>query len=164
MRTGPGGGRGSGSPQGGPQMPPTPPVDPENVEFVIFARSKKLPQWFPVSITKGGSGANLLVKSLETEWGRTLYSNTLVQNIGRSIYAEKEQIINMIKNANSMMRDAKDFEFGFKIRDRSDPKAWMFPTADLIILPAENELGGTVIDNIQAFLGQASAAVPAAPQ
>ena len=49
---------------------PTPPVDPDNVEFVIFVRSKKLPQWVPLSIVKGGTTANMLVKSLDNELGK----------------------------------------------------------------------------------------------
>jgi hypothetical protein len=64
------------------QPPPTPPVDPDNAEFVIFVRAKKFPQWFPLSVVKGGSAANVLVKAMESELGRKLSGNTLVRNIG----------------------------------------------------------------------------------
>ena len=64
------------------QPPPTPPVDPDNAEFVIFVRAKKFPQWYPLSVVKGGSAANVLVKAMESELGRKLSGNTLVRNIG----------------------------------------------------------------------------------
>jgi len=57
-------------------------VDPDNAEFVIFVRAKKFPQWYPLSVVKGGSAANVLVKAMESELGRKLSGNTLVRNIG----------------------------------------------------------------------------------
>lgn len=110
------------------QLPPTPPVDPENVEFVVFVRSKKvlwfikllytlayacstrfsgpshnhhhhhhphhplhprphqLPKWVPLSIIKGGTSANMLVKSLESDWGNKMFKGQLVNNIGAALY------------------------------------------------------------------------------
>lgn len=35
-----------------PSMPPAPPVDPDNEEFVIFVRSKKLPSWAPLTLVR----------------------------------------------------------------------------------------------------------------
>ena len=67
---------------GAAQPPPTPPVDPDNVEFVIFVRAKKFPQWYPLSVVKGGSAANALVKAMKSELGKKLSGNTLVRNIG----------------------------------------------------------------------------------
>lgn len=110
-----------------PQLPPTPPVDPDNVEFVVFVRSKKvntaslafvvalhmgaclhtylhacvvppclsstindlnhplhiaqLPKWVPLSIIKGGTSANMLVKSLESDWGNRMFKGQLVNNM-----------------------------------------------------------------------------------
>lgn len=115
-----------------PQLPPTPPVDPDNVEFVVFVRSKKvntaslafvvalhmgaclhtylhacvvppclsstindlnhplhiaqLPKWVPLSIIKGGTSANMLVKSLESDWGNKMFKGQLVNNIGAALY------------------------------------------------------------------------------
>ena len=52
------------------------------MEFVIFTRAKKFPQWYPLSVVKGGQAANMLVKAMESELGRKLSGNSLVRNIG----------------------------------------------------------------------------------
>ncbi len=52
----------------------------------MFVRSKKLKQWVPLSVIKGGTSANLLIKSMESEWGKVLYGKTLVQNIAEALY------------------------------------------------------------------------------
>ena len=67
----------------GVQLPPTPPVDPANEEFVLFIRAVKFPQWYPLSVVKGGSAANVLVKAMENDFGKKLYGKTLIRNIGR---------------------------------------------------------------------------------
>lgn len=46
----------------------------------------QLPRWLPVSIMNGGGAANTLVRSLDSGWGRTLFSNTIIRNIGASLY------------------------------------------------------------------------------
>ncbi len=40
----------------------------------------------PLSIVKGGQSANVLVKTMESEWGKKLYSRTLVSNIAQAVY------------------------------------------------------------------------------
>ena len=71
--------------QGGPkqqmQRPPTPPVDPDNAEFVVFVRATKLPRWIPFTIVKGGTQANLLVKGMDGNFGKEFYKTTLINNI-----------------------------------------------------------------------------------
>ena len=66
----------------GMQLPPTPPVDPENEEFVLFIRAKKFPQWYPLSVVKGGAQANVLLKAMQNDLGKLLYGKTLIRNIG----------------------------------------------------------------------------------
>lgn len=64
------------------QAPPTPPVDTQNEEFVLFIRAKKFPQWYPLSVVKGGAQANVLLKAMQNDLGKLLYGKTLVRNIG----------------------------------------------------------------------------------
>lgn len=64
------------------QAPPTPPVDPQNEEFVLFIRAKKFPQWYPLSVVKGGAQANVLLKAMQNDFGKLLYGKTLIRQIG----------------------------------------------------------------------------------
>lgn len=133
------------------QSIPTPPVDPENVEFVIFVRSKKLAQWMPLSIMKGGGPANMLVKSLENDLGKKLYGNTLVENVGKAIYKDQAAIEKTIREQFPMFKAAKEFEYGFKIRDKENPKEWYLATSDIQIIPPEAEMEGTPLDKVGNF-------------
>jgi hypothetical protein len=98
------------------QMPPTPPVDPENEEFIIFVRSKRLPRWLPLSIMKGGGTANMLVKSMGTDFGKSMSEKTLIQNVGRALYKEEEQIKQGLRDSMPLMKHVTEIEFAFKIR------------------------------------------------
>lgn len=46
----------------------------------------QLPRWIPLSIMNGGGPANTLVRSLDSGWGRALFSNILIRNIAQSLY------------------------------------------------------------------------------
>lgn len=68
------------------QLPPTPPVDPDNEEFVLFIRATKFPQWYPLSVVKGGAQANVLLRAMQNDLGKLLYGKTLIRNIGSVSY------------------------------------------------------------------------------
>ena len=42
--------------------------------------------WVPLSIVKGGQAANYMVKAMESDFGRKLYSKTLIRNIAQAVY------------------------------------------------------------------------------
>jgi len=46
----------------------------------------QLPQWLPVSIMKGGRPANLLVGSMESDWGKKLFGKALVRSIAQPLW------------------------------------------------------------------------------
>ncbi|KIZ07565.1 hypothetical protein MNEG_0380 [Monoraphidium neglectum] len=143
-----------------------PPVDPENEEFVIFIRatSGSYQQWMNMSVVKGGSSANLLVKGMATEWGRKLYARTLLSNIAGSIYKERDAILKGLRDSvRQQIRmggpkvmepllnvPAADFEFAMKIRDKANPKDWSKPD-NLTILPPESEITAQPLDRFKAF-------------
>lgn len=134
----------------GMQSIPTPPVDPENVEFVIFVRSKKLLQWMPLSVMKGGGPANMLVKAMENDLGKKMYGNTLIENVGNAIYKDQDAIERSIRQQFPMFKATKDFEYGFKIRDKEDPKSW-YLAKDIQVIPPSSELGDTPIEKVNSF-------------
>jgi len=126
-------------------------VDPENVEFVIFVRSKKLLQWMPLSVMKGGGPANMLVKSLENDLGKKLYGNTLVTNVAKAIYKDQAAIERTIRDQFPMFKATKEFEYGFKIRDKEKPKDWYLATPDLQVIPPESEIEASPVEKIGDF-------------
>lgn len=99
---------------------------------------------------KGGAAANMLVKSLENDLGKKLYGNTLIDNVGKAIYKDKEGIERSIREQFPMFKATKEFEYGFKIRDKENPKTWYVPT-DIQVLPNEEELGTTPLENVGSF-------------
>lgn len=151
--------------------PPVPEVDPENAEFVIFVRSKKfidpmtqklstgVSPWVPLSVLKGSTAANFLLKILETEWGKVLYGNTLIRQIAQGVYKDREDVEKAVRKnyppfANS---GSKDFEYAFKIRDKTEPKDWS-KADNLINFPPESELGATGVDQLRKFFSPESIA------
>ncbi|GAB4816204.1 hypothetical protein N2152v2_003250 [Parachlorella kessleri] len=141
------------------QLPPTPPVDPDNAEFVIFVRSKMLPQWIPLSIMKGGGPANLLVKA-----NNDLARKQLLKNIGQAVYKERASMENAIRKQFPPFKATKQFEFGYKIRDKANPKDWdkanpkdwdkanpkdWYLVKGVELLPEEAELGGSAFEDVK---------------
>ncbi|KAI8477224.1 MAG: hypothetical protein J3K34DRAFT_398725 [Monoraphidium minutum] len=147
-------------------MQNVPPVDPENEEFVIFIRatSGSYQQWMNMSVVKGGSSANLLVRGMTSEWGRRLYSRTLLGNVAASIYKERDVIIKGLRDSVRQQMSmgaprtmqpllnvpSTDFEFAMKIRDKANPKDWAKPE-NLTVLPPESEVISQPLDRFKAF-------------
>lgn len=158
-----------GNPAAGMQMmtPPTPEVDPAVEEFVIFVRiapsafqnisakdAMSMPRgWVPLSILKGGQASDLLVNACRNKWGRMLYQQTLIKNLANSIYQERKELERQIKSQMPPFAkiSGKQMEFGFKIRDKTQPKEWFKPTADLIPFPSEAAAKGNVLDAAKRF-------------
>lgn len=143
--------------------PPVPDVDPDNAEFVVFIRAKNYMDekmkvimtaspWVPLTIVKGGQAANFLVKALENEWGRKLYSKTLIRNIGQAVYKDRAKIESGLKQQYSYLQKvpSSNFEYAMKIRDRSNPKDW-YKSEGITIFPPESELQGTALDELKSF-------------
>lgn len=130
--------RGGKMGQGGQPQIPTPPVDPDNEEFVIFVRSKSLPMWVPCTMIKGTSAANQLVKQFG-QIGQNLAKDTLVRNIGESVYGNSKELIKAARKSSLNLKYATAFEFGFKIRDKTKPTDWFIPK-DIIVLPPKDQL------------------------
>eukprot|EP00197_Chlamydomonas_leiostraca_P014626 CAMPEP_0202866144 /NCGR_PEP_ID=MMETSP1391-20130828/7225_1 /ASSEMBLY_ACC=CAM_ASM_000867 /TAXON_ID=1034604 /ORGANISM="Chlamydomonas leiostraca, Strain SAG 11-49" /LENGTH=217 /DNA_ID=CAMNT_0049546067 /DNA_START=13 /DNA_END=666 /DNA_ORIENTATION=- len=140
--------------------PPVPEVDPENAEFVVFVRAKNYSEgkitiaegpWLPLSVFRGSQPLNFLVRYLETEWGRKLYSNLLISQIATGLYKDRENIERKLRqNVPQFVNvPSKSFEYAFKLRDKSNPKAWR-DAVGITPIPAEKDIV-TGIDNIKNF-------------
>ena len=132
----------------------TPPIDPENEEFVLFARSKRsaLKNWYPFTIMVGGSQANVLVKAKENEFTEKLTGNTLAKTLGATLYKEQDKVVGMVKERVPYLKNAKEMEFAFKIRNKDKPASWMF-TDGVEAIPDEEECKG-VFDKAAEWAAQ----------
>jgi len=133
-----------------------PPIDEENEEFVLFARSKKsaLKNWYPFTIMVGGNQANFLVKAQQNELGKTLTGDTLAKSLGATLYKERTKVEDMVKERVPYLKVAKELEFGFKVRNKDKPASWMF-TDGVSAIPAEEDCKG-VVDKVQDWAAQFS--------
>eukprot|EP01025_Chloroclados_australasicus_P038469 TRINITY_DN3964_c0_g1_i1.p2 TRINITY_DN3964_c0_g1~~TRINITY_DN3964_c0_g1_i1.p2 ORF type:complete len:227 (-),score=19.06 TRINITY_DN3964_c0_g1_i1:143-754(-) len=151
-------GKGKGSKYRAPtqQAPPTPEIDKENEEFVIFIKPAKLAQWMPYSLIKGTPAANQLVRSMQSKWGKVLFSNTVIRNIGNEVYKSEEEIVNAVKSKYKEFAKFTEFQFGFKIRDKTNPKEW-YLAQGLTIIPPKEELGKAPLQAlVERFTGQSA--------
>ncbi|GIL77116.1 hypothetical protein Vretifemale_6672, partial [Volvox reticuliferus] len=143
--------------------PPVPAVDPENAEIVLFMRIVKYMDptlnvevgpslWIPVTIIKGNQTLNFLVEALKTGWGTRLYSRTLIWQIASGIYQDKAKLEKDLKKNVPQFANvaSKDFQYAFKIRDKSVPKDWLKPE-NLTLFPPPEELEGTGFVQLQKF-------------
>lgn len=135
----------------GPQMPTPPPVDPENVEFILFVRNPKLPDWWPVTIVKGGRPANLLVSTMDSEWGKKLFGKALIRSISQPIWKDKKKIEQKMRKEYPPLKTARELEWGFKIRDKTKPNT-AFAPENLTILPGEKDLEPTLGEQVATWL------------
>ncbi len=63
------------------------------------------------------------------------------------VYNDRSKIEAMVKRGLPMMKNFKEFEFGFKIRDKTRPNDWYF-AENITIIPPEDQLRGTVADQV----------------
>eukprot|EP00879_Flechtneria_rotunda_P020886 GHRR01021991.1.p2 GENE.GHRR01021991.1~~GHRR01021991.1.p2 ORF type:complete len:122 (+),score=34.94 GHRR01021991.1:742-1107(+) len=108
-----------------------------------------------------------------SEWGRKLYSRTLIQNIASSVYKDKDAIIKGLKqNIRQTMQmsnmapqvrimepllnqPVSSFEFAFKVRDKSKPGEFQ-KAEGLTIIPREAETAQMPLDRLKQFFSPAN--------
>eukprot|EP00245_Coleochaete_scutata_P010028 TRINITY_DN3444_c0_g1_i1.p1 TRINITY_DN3444_c0_g1~~TRINITY_DN3444_c0_g1_i1.p1 ORF type:complete len:276 (+),score=45.49 TRINITY_DN3444_c0_g1_i1:38-865(+) len=141
------------APGGAQQAPAMPKVDEndDTPKFVLFVRSKNLPRWFPLSIVSGGNTAKVMVSAMGNEWGRKLYGGTLTRNMASVIYKDEKQMRLTAVKAYPLLKEARAFEYGYKIMDQKNPRASMYGT-DVIAIPPKEELK-SVVDKVKDFFG-----------
>jgi len=132
-------------------IPPTPPVDPQNEEFVIFVRSKMQRTWLPMSMVKGGWQANAIIANQRNEFGKNLFGktldDTLTRNIASAIYQDKDKLEQKLRQQIPQLKATKIFEFGYKIRDRDTPDDW-YKAEGITKIPPSEDIPKTPLENI----------------
>ena len=130
-----------------------PPVDAENVQFVVFVRSKfGLKKWMPLNVLTGGAQANLLAKGLESDLTKETSMATLKREFAKTIYKDKAQVEEMCRSKmGPTLKFAKELEYGMAIMSREKPKESIMGIGgtDIWVLPAEAELEKTAAEQVQ---------------
>ncbi len=126
---------------------PLPEVDPENAQFVIFVRSKLgIKRWFPLNVVTGGTQANLLIKGMESELTKETSSATLLREVARTIYKDRVQIEELVRDKFPPMKFAKEIEYGMCVLDRAKPRESVMGMLGVMPLPAEADMQPTAVE------------------
>jgi hypothetical protein len=131
-----------------------PPVDPENAQFVIFVRSKKgLKRWFPLNVVTGGTQANLLIKGMDSELTKETSTSTLIREVARTIYKDRVQIEELVRDKFPPMKFAKEIEYGMCILDKEKPRESVMGMTGVMLLPDEADMAPTAVEAAAAGVG-----------
>lgn len=142
---------------GAPQQRNTPPAFPKleddgNPKFVIFARDKLVPLWFPLNIVSGGSLAKIVVSAMGNDWGKKMAQGTLTRDLGNAIYKDEKSIRMTAIRIHPVLKSATDLEYGYKIVDMDNQRAAFLPS-NVTKIPPREELK-TVADKVKGFFGE----------
>ena len=67
------------------------------------------------------------------------------------VYNDRRKVEAMVRRSLPMMKNFKDFEYGFKIRDKSRPNDWYF-AENITVIPPPEQLRGTVVDQVNDWI------------
>jgi hypothetical protein len=152
------GGRGPASGQPGP-----PPIDfgsDDNPKFILFIRATGgvIPEWFPLSIIDGGTQAQGMLAQMKSDFGKKIFQNTLTRNIAGAIYkGDPKDVIKAAVRQYPILKDAKGYEFAYKVADKEKPRESMMGTG-VTRIPPKEELTN-VLDKIKGFFSNATGSV-----
>ncbi|GBG78958.1 hypothetical protein CBR_g28672 [Chara braunii] len=133
-----------------PRVPQLPNLEEDgNSKFILFIRSKNVPQWYPLSVVTGGSQANILTTMMESKFGRKLYQSTLTRNVAAVIYRDEKEVQTTAIKQWPVLKNATAFEYGYKVADKNNPRA-SFMASNVIKIPPESELK-TVAGRVKDF-------------
>jgi hypothetical protein len=137
-----------------PRAPPLPKFEEDgNPRFVVFIRMATVNLWYPLSVISGGTTAKIMVAAKDNFLGKYIYKDTLARNLAAVIYKDEKEIQKTAQKQHSMLRNAKEFKYGYKLVENNNMRAAL-STSDVIELPSQDQLK-TVVDKVKDFLGNA---------
>lgn len=71
----------------------------------------------------------------------------------QAIYKDRTKVEDQIRSQAPPYRDAKEFEFGTKLRNKAKPDDWYADDGTIIPMPKERDLPQGVVGNLKATLG-----------
>merc|ERR1711924_181861 len=79
-------------------------------------------------------GANTMAQAMQGGFAAKLFEGTLSKNIGHTIYEDLDKVVSIVRERIPMLKNAKEFEFAYKIRDKARPAAWVY-TDGIVVVP-----------------------------
>merc|ERR1712032_1661674 len=88
----------------------------------------------------------------ERETENEITGNTLAKTLGATLYKEEDKVKDMVKERVPYLKNAKEMEYAFKVRNKDKPASWMF-TDGIETIPSEEDCKG-VFDKAQEWAAQ----------
>lgn len=70
----------------------------------------------------------------------------------QAVYKDREKIVRSIKDNMPGYKNFTEYEFGFKVRDKDRPEAWM-DSDEVVMLPEQQELPQGPLEGLKASVG-----------
>eukprot|EP00440_Ansanella_granifera_P003120 gb/GFBE01003401.1/.p1 GENE.gb/GFBE01003401.1/~~gb/GFBE01003401.1/.p1 ORF type:complete len:256 (+),score=79.64 gb/GFBE01003401.1/:1-768(+) len=148
--------------------------------FIIYSRSPKIKQWYPINIISGSEAAKAMKSATDNDIAKTLGADKLadyqiVKAIGMQLYKQKDEVKKNAVGMHAPLKYTSELQYGYKeITDNEkfneNPGPFM-SLKNINLIPPEEELKnildsageavGTagesvskVSDNIKGFFGQ----------
>lgn len=128
--------------------------------FIIFIRSQKVKQWYPINIISGSDAAKALKGLKENQvtnalGGGRMADYQILRAVGMSVYQQKDEVMKQSVTMHPPLKHAKEVTFGFKeISDNEqfndDPRPSLQLT-NITVIPPESELRNLLDDAGEAL-------------
>lgn len=86
---------------------------------------------------------------MENDLGKKMYANTLTKNIAGVVYKDISNIKQAVYAQYPRLKEAKELEFGYKIR-KEESLQGTFGASGIVAIPPQEELKG-VVDKVKDF-------------
>lgn len=123
--------------------------------FIIWIRSMKVKQWFPINIISGSEAAKTLKNVKDSSIAKAIGGDRLadyqiVRAIGMQLYKDNEDVKKQALTMHPVLKYAKEFQYGYK-EIQNNTKFNDNPSDDMMlvnisIIPPEEELRNLLDD------------------
>eukprot|EP00401_Gymnodinium_catenatum_P069815 CAMPEP_0117499152 /NCGR_PEP_ID=MMETSP0784-20121206/22093_1 /TAXON_ID=39447 /ORGANISM="" /LENGTH=154 /DNA_ID=CAMNT_0005294281 /DNA_START=19 /DNA_END=483 /DNA_ORIENTATION=- len=134
--------------------------------FIIWVRSNRIRQWYPMNIISGSEASKTLKNVKENKLaqavgGDRLADYQIVKAIGMSLYQQKDEVVKQAINMHPRLKFAAGLEYGYKeIVDNAqfnENPANAMTQVNISMIPPEEELRNLLDDAGDAFSKAGSA-------
>lgn len=138
--------------------------------FILWARSPRVKQWYPINIVSGSEAAKNLNSAKDNNIAKAvgadkLLEGQLVKAIGMNLYNQKDEVKKQAIQMHPQLKHAAEIQYGYKeiwnnTNFNDDPGPFLL-LKNISLIPPEEELrnllddAGDVITNASSAISQA---------